>query len=112
MINYISESEKQYIVTGISHNIRYDGRGAFDFRSISIEDQILPHLNGSSRVLIGSTTDITCSLKFEIGECSANFDYNDMLDVNIDISPSCNLKIDERRIQDYSCNLAEIMKKY
>ena len=80
----VSQAEKKFIIDGCAENLRYDGRGfsyychcwcriiiiAFfcfegltDYRSISIENCVLPHVNGSSRVKIASGFDIICSIK-------------------------------------------------
>jgi len=84
-----SQAEQSYIQAGCALGIRYDGRGiskvyvlmkltAFsrytrfiptgmdDFRAITIQNNIFPHVNGSSRVKIDSDVDIICSVKVHI----------------------------------------------
>ena len=63
MLYPISSSEKTFIEKGCQEDIRYDGRSSMDYRNISIENNILPHLNGSSRVKIMDSIDIICSVK-------------------------------------------------
>lgn len=87
----ISAAEKEFIRKGCDVNVRFDGRGNMvefldlqasfqivfsnspyycsdsigykDFRHISIENNILPHVNGSSRLRIAESIDILCSVK-------------------------------------------------
>lgn len=80
MIKQISLGEKTYIEQGCRMGMRQDGRGlklftpwSFnlqsgltdlgDCRTIFIENDILPQANGSSRVKIGDSVDILCSVK-------------------------------------------------
>lgn len=80
-----SKAEKQYIEEGCALGIRCDGRGKswiYNFtisvfptipfllvadpealRTISIENNIFPHVNGSSRLRVDGAVDIICSLK-------------------------------------------------
>jgi len=58
-----SVAERLYIESGIEMEIRFDGRSLLDFRAISIEDDIFPHVNGSSKISIGHGTDVICSVK-------------------------------------------------
>jgi exosome complex RNA-binding protein Rrp42 (RNase PH superfamily) len=67
MFAAISSGEKDYIKSGCEvGGIRLDGRGPSNFRSISLENNILPHVNGSSRVKISDFTDVICSIKVEL----------------------------------------------
>jgi len=63
MRKFISNAEISYVKNGFECNVRCDGRGLTDFRSITIESDIFPHLNGSCRLKLGSVTDILCSVK-------------------------------------------------
>lgn len=112
MINNLSIGEKKYIIEGINDGIRYDGRGLNDYRSISIENDIFPHLNGSSRIKIADETDIVCSVKVEVLEISNNNnnnsnDNNNLIEINVEFSSSYNLKIEERRLTDYGNLIAK-----
>ena len=91
MIQAISSAEKEFTRKGCDANIRFDGRGKVtvdvsplsihgrpcskdlyrllpftgsnDFRHISVENNVLPHVNGSSRLRVGDSIDILCSVK-------------------------------------------------
>ena len=106
----ISASEKEFVQQGVALNCRNDGRSTLDVRNISVEDLIFPHLNGSSKVSVGYGTDIICSIKFEVCEYVPSSSLEDLINVTFDISHSCNVRIDERRLQDHGSNVAEIVK--
>jgi len=97
MFKQISLSEKVYIEEGIALGIREDGRDLIDNRTIHIENCILPHSNGSSRVKLNDCFDIICSIKMEVIE---TITLQGLVDISVDYSPSCNLKIDDKRFQE------------
>lgn len=63
----ISSAERQYIAEGIAQNIRNDGRSRMDYRHFGITLGVIPHANGSARLLL-DTTDILVGINLEIGE--------------------------------------------
>lgn len=40
--------------------------GCTDFRTMSVENSVFPHLNGSSRVKLGDCVDVLCSIKVSL----------------------------------------------
>ena len=109
----ISAAEKDFIQAGCGHGIRFDGRDVTDFRHISIENSIFPHVNGSSRLRIGDgIVDILCSVKVEVAEPSTLHPNHGLFEVDVDISPSCNLKIDERRLLEQGSHIAQQLQRY
>ena len=103
----LSQGEKKYIIDGIKNGIRYDGRKLNDFRPITIENDIFPHLNGSSRIKIADDTDIVCSVKVEVLEIDNNNNNNDniidnLIEINIEFSSNYNnFKIEDRKLIEY-----------
>jgi exosome complex component RRP42 len=63
MLRAISTAERTYITSGCNFDIRTDGRGADDYRNVVIENNVFPQANGSSRVRLGDTVDVMCSVK-------------------------------------------------
>jgi len=63
----ISSAERLYIAEGIAQNIRNDGRSRMDYRHFGITLGVIPHANGSARLLL-DTTDILVGVNLEIGE--------------------------------------------
>lgn len=75
----LSQTEKDFIRSSCSQDIRSDGRyfsrsapplfdpyldrKPIDFRSVTIESDIFPHCNGSSRVSIRNAIDVICGVK-------------------------------------------------
>eukprot|EP01041_Mallomonas_annulata_P009661 gene9661-20089_t len=107
MLRAISKAEVDYVIQGCDCNIRGDGRASADFRNISVETDILPHVNGSSRVTIGNSTDIICSVKVEVSEPAFGSPDTGSFEVSCDISPACNLKMDDRKLQEVGSQISE-----
>ncbi len=63
MFKQISLAEIDYICDGSNCGIRTDGRSHLDFRTVSVECDVFPHVNGSSRLKIGDTSDVLCTVK-------------------------------------------------
>ncbi|BES94812.1 Exosome complex [Nesidiocoris tenuis] len=61
----LSPEEKIYIVHGVEHDVRVDGRSRIQFRPIEVETDVIPLAMGSSRVRIGNT-DVTATAKANI----------------------------------------------
>mmetsp|Transcript_60490 Transcript_60490/g.82994 ORF Transcript_60490/g.82994 Transcript_60490/m.82994 type:complete len:306 (-) Transcript_60490:304-1221(-) len=68
----LSDAEKKYLTIGIGQQIRNDGRGLSDYRSVSIDSGVIPRSFGSARVTIGrdpcgtSGTDVLAAVKAEV----------------------------------------------
>ncbi|KAJ1439625.1 ribosomal protein S5 domain 2-type protein [Ochromonadaceae sp. CCMP2298] len=102
----ISAAERVYICEGCAVGIRYDGRGPESFRSISVENNVLPNVNGSSRVRIANAVDIICTVKLEVVELEAAGPRN-LCEVSVEVSRSCNIHVDETQLNSYGTLLAE-----
>lgn len=61
----ISESERRYLLDGIAHGLRNDGRGCFDYRRITFETGTIPTSMGSCRLRAGDS-DIIVGVKCEM----------------------------------------------
>jgi exosome complex RNA-binding protein Rrp42 (RNase PH superfamily) len=99
MFQPVSDAEIAFVSSGCQAKLRYDGRGPSDCRSISLENNIFPHLNGSSRVKISDSIDVICSLKLEIAEPNMATPDEGLLEIHVDISPSCRISLDDRSLQ-------------
>jgi exosome complex RNA-binding protein Rrp42 (RNase PH superfamily) len=75
-----------YIVQGAADDIRFDGRGATDFRMFRVENNLLPHVNGSGRVRVGTSTDVVCAVKLEIGDPDIGAPDRGRVEVNVEVS--------------------------
>lgn len=82
-----------------------------DYRSISIETSIYEHVNGSSRVFVNNSTDVICSVKFDICQPSNLRPNKGLLDVGVDISPACNLKLDEKDLSSIELSVADNIQR-
>eukprot|EP01038_Epipyxis_sp_PR26KG_P005484 gene5484-7593_t len=111
MLKPVSEAEKVYIREGCSLDIRSDGRGLNDFRPISIENNVFPHVHGSARVQIGEDSDIICAIKLEVGEPLDTLPDQGTIEVYVDISQSCRIQCDERVLSTNAAQIAENLQK-
>jgi exosome complex component RRP42 len=114
MYSPISASEREYVQQGCECDIRADGRAAGDHRAVTVETGLLPHLNGSARVQVGSGTDVLCSIKVEVvpeEEGKGGGGSGPQLEVSVDFSPSCNLKLDERKLADAGSLLSQHLQR-
>ena len=104
----ISEAERKYIKYSCSKGIRNDGRGLLDLRGVTAESDILPNCNGSSRVSLGSSIDIVCGIKAVVAEYSASDDY---VEVGVELAPSCNWTLDEKKTTEIIGKISECIKR-
>lgn len=62
----MTDATKEYIKSLIQKKMREDGRGAFDYRKLEIEERPLTQANGSARVKLGET-EIIVGVKLDAG---------------------------------------------
>lgn len=101
MLSSISDTEISFCCQGCEEDVRYDGRGSSDYRPISLENNIFPHLNGSSRVRVSGSTDIICSVKLEIAEPDSMSPNSGILEFHVNISPSCKISMDDKSLKAF-----------
>lgn len=92
----ISNAEKSYIKSGITQNLREDGRKNLDFRSFKAETNVIPQTNGSARVRLGKT-EVLIGVKVEIGDPEPAFPDEGRAELYIEISPSVSKEFEEKR---------------
>lgn len=68
MAQVISQHEVEYIVEGIQHGVRLDGRGRMDMRPVEVELGVVAQATGSARVRMGST-DVLVGVKVRVCVC-------------------------------------------
>jgi exosome complex component RRP42 len=87
----LSNGEKDFIIKGVSQNVRSDGRSRLEYRSVSIECGVITQANGSSRVtLIGGETDVLAAVRVEI--CEVDSDYGNV-ECNVEVWASARASI-------------------
>lgn len=111
MFGSVSETEREFIRQGCALGIREDGRALRDHRPLLVEVDVLPHLNGSSRVKVAGMVEVLCSVKLQVQELQLGSPPRSALDVTVEISPSCSLKLDSRRLDDTGSHLAQQLKR-
>jgi exosome complex RNA-binding protein Rrp42 (RNase PH superfamily) len=111
MFKKIANTEKEYITSGCQYEVRSDGRENKNIRPISAEYNIFPHTNGSSRIRIGNSTDVTCSVRVEVIDLNLKLHDQGQMEVNIDISPCCHIGLDDRRISENTQIIANQLQR-
>ena len=95
----LSKSEKEYIRGGSDAMVREDGRTQNDLRTMLIEREVVPHVNGSAHVKIGGSLEVLCSVKADVVEPRSSTPSQGQLIFTTEISSACNaisVHMDER----------------
>lgn len=139
----ISSTEVQYIKIGCDQMVRGDGRGKFwffetywshcsaghdDYRALTIENDVFPHVNSSARVKTLHGAEVICSIsvriismavfflpffiKVDIDSPERNREDEGSITFHTDISPSCAYGMDDKEISNYSSDLSEKLQRY
>jgi exosome complex RNA-binding protein Rrp42 (RNase PH superfamily) len=107
----LSLAERDFIQTGVESGLRQDGRAEIDFRTLIIENSVLPQVNGSSRVRLGLGTELLCSVKLEITEPEDDAPDRGILEVGMEISPSCaRYGDDPKKLGNVTAELSEFLR--
>lgn len=105
----LSPQEKDFILGGVAAGIRSDGRNSIQYREVSIEDSVFPHCHGSSRVVVGGTMEILCSIRVEVSEPLVTKPDRGRFDVNVEFSSSCQFNEDEN---SFAMEMAFILDRF
>eukprot|EP00310_Coccolithus_braarudii_P017146 CAMPEP_0183336166 /NCGR_PEP_ID=MMETSP0164_2-20130417/4231_1 /TAXON_ID=221442 /ORGANISM="Coccolithus pelagicus ssp braarudi, Strain PLY182g" /LENGTH=350 /DNA_ID=CAMNT_0025505639 /DNA_START=11 /DNA_END=1062 /DNA_ORIENTATION=- len=82
-----SAAEVEYTLRGVTQDMRDDGRGRLDFRSISIDVGLFPQCAGSARVQLGSN-DVLVGVVAELDEPDAATPSAGRVTVTVSLGPS------------------------
>eukprot|EP01033_Poteriospumella_lacustris_P007718 gene7717-5548_t len=66
-----------------------------DFRTITVDSNVFPQVNGSSRVRIGDSVDVICSIKADATKPLPDKPNQGIISVDIEISPVCKIGLSE-----------------
>ncbi|UYV78079.1 EXOSC7 [Cordylochernes scorpioides] len=67
MTDILSETEKSFIIEGIQHNIRIDGRDLTEYRQLVLETGVSPNCNGSAHIRLANN-DVLVGVKADLEE--------------------------------------------
>ena len=107
MYGKVSDTEISYTRRGCESDVRRDGRGIKDYRRLQMENNPFPHVNGSSHVHLADSMDVVCSVKVDVIEALPDFPDKGVVMFSADISPSCGLKVDDKRRAEEGARVAE-----
>ncbi|KNC79131.1 hypothetical protein SARC_08458, partial [Sphaeroforma arctica JP610] len=83
----LSRPEQEYILSGIQHDIRADGRACHDYRHITLETGVLSNTDGSARLQLANT-DILVGVKVDLGEPDHGKPNDGVVHFSVDCSAS------------------------
>eukprot|EP01116_Phalansterium_solitarium_P009255 TRINITY_DN23328_c0_g1_i1.p3 TRINITY_DN23328_c0_g1~~TRINITY_DN23328_c0_g1_i1.p3 ORF type:complete len:283 (+),score=87.97 TRINITY_DN23328_c0_g1_i1:1429-2277(+) len=83
----ISNAEKSFIIDGVSQNVRNDGRGCLDYRSVHLQTGIVSQTNGSAHVKLGNT-EVLVGVKVETTEPDPETPDQGKIAFSVECAPS------------------------
>ena len=83
----LSPHERDFVLDGIDQDLRVDGRGRLDHRSLTLELGTSPQASGSARLRLGST-DVMVAVRADIGTPPAGFPTHGRLSCAVELSAS------------------------
>ena len=111
----LSKAEKEFIRNGIDALVREDGRSLEDLRSIVIEREVIPHVNGSSHVKVGGSIEVVCSVKAEISEPLPESPSEGCINFTTEISSSCSafsVHVEERQLAGIGAEISHHLQSF
>ncbi|KAG5181267.1 ribosomal protein S5 domain 2-type protein [Tribonema minus] len=89
-----------------------DGRGWLDYRSISVQGEVLPQANGSARITIAhGGTEVLAAVKIETGVPSADAPHEGRVEVCVECSNSLFPTFDDRSGGDVNAALSLMLAR-
>lgn len=82
-----SQAEKKYLIEGVQHNLRGDGRARLDYRHFTMETGIIVQCNGSCHLRLDET-DVLVGVKVDLGEPLPEVPDKGRLDIQVTCAPS------------------------
>eukprot|EP00937_MAST-01D_sp_MAST-1D-sp2_P005031 g5031.t1 len=106
-----SASERAYTCLGIEADIRADGRGRLDYRSVELERGTLEQSNGSARVTLGGAlgTDVFASIKAAVGEPAHDRPEQGRIEFSVECSPSVSPQFERRMASNVNAELTQVL---
>eukprot|EP00300_Choanocystis_sp_HF-7_P005368 c14044_g1_i1.p1 GENE.c14044_g1_i1~~c14044_g1_i1.p1 ORF type:complete len:155 (+),score=30.55 c14044_g1_i1:45-467(+) len=100
----ISETEREFIASGIAANIRNDGRERLDFRAITLQIGVITGCNGSARLQM-SNSDILVGVKVDLGEPLPDAPDAGIVQFSVECCPGAAPEFDGRGSDELSLEL-------
>jgi exosome complex component RRP42 len=106
----VTNLTKRKILESLERGKRFDNRGLFDYRDLSIETGISKNAEGSARVKLGET-EILAGVKLSLGEPYTDSPNSGVLVVTTELSPMASEKFEPGPPQIESIELARIIDR-
>jgi len=110
MSSIITKVKKKQIAQLIEKGERLDGREAFDYREIKIEQGVIEKAEGSARVLLGKT-EVLAGIKIEFGEPFPDTPNEGVLTVNAELVPLASSTFEPGPPDENSIELARVVDR-
>jgi len=106
----ISAIEKNYIIQNLRKEERFDDRGLWDYRKISIKHDIIASAEGSADVSLGKTRIVT-GLKYEVGEPFPDMPNEGVCTVMAELLPIASPLFERGPPDEQSIELARVVDR-
>eukprot|EP00455_Lapot_gusevi_P040478 TRINITY_DN4581_c0_g1_i2.p1 TRINITY_DN4581_c0_g1~~TRINITY_DN4581_c0_g1_i2.p1 ORF type:complete len:300 (+),score=22.36 TRINITY_DN4581_c0_g1_i2:87-986(+) len=111
----ISAAERDYIIEGVNHNVRNDGRSRMDFRHFSVEKgtHLLPNTHGAARVKLGNDliSEVLVGVKAEIAQPEPESPKFGKVKCSVDCFASVTRDLSQSQAQNFTSRLTRIIEK-
>lgn len=106
----ISAIEKNYIIQNLRKEERFDDRGLWDYRKISIKHDVIASAEGSADVSLGKTRIVT-GLKYEVGEPFPDMPNEGVCTVMAELLPIASPLFERGPPDEQSIELARVVDR-
>ena len=106
----LSPYERDFVLDGIDQDLRVDGRGRLDHRSLTLELGTSPQASGSARLRLGST-DVMVAVRADIGTPPAGFPTHGRLSCAVELSASADPAYEGRGGEKAAAELSRALER-
>ena len=106
----LSPHERDFVLDGIDQDLRVDGRGRLDHRSLTLELGTSPQASGSARLRLGST-DVMVAVRADIGTPPAGFPTHGRLSCAVELSASADPAYEGRGGEKAAAELSRALER-
>ncbi|KNC52398.1 exosome complex exonuclease RRP42 [Thecamonas trahens ATCC 50062] len=111
MTQLVSPSEVAFLLQGVAHNLRSDGRSRTQLRPVVVETGLVSQANGSSRLRRGNT-DVLVGVKLSVGVPDLAAPNTGRVEVAVECAPSASPLFEGRGAREVNAGLAAAAASY
>jgi exosome complex component RRP42 len=106
----LSPYERAFVLDGIDQDLRVDGRGRLDHRSMTLELGTSPQASGSARLRLGDT-DVMVAVKADIGTPPKAYPTHGRLSCAVELSASADPAFEGRGGERFGVELSRALER-